>query len=182
MRVFVDVLYVIDISCTSCRLLKVGCSKLYHRPLPVSVDDLRLMRWLDEQFLKTPFYRARRMVAVMRRDGFVVNRKRVKRLMRVMGIEAIYQKPDTSLGHPAHKVYPYLLRDKPLVADTMSDFAAAPPQFIEWFACEPACANMNSQSTPTRSVCTLMLRAPTAINSTALDKLLKTTTMLHRNE
>ena len=76
----------------------------------MSVDDLRLMRWLDEQFLKTPFYGARRMVAVMRRDGLVVNRKRVKRLMRVMGIAAIYQKPNTSLGHPAHKVYPYLLR------------------------------------------------------------------------
>ena len=68
------------------------------------------MRWLDEQFLQTPFYGSRRMVAVMRRDGFVVNRKRVKRLMRVMGIEAIYQKPNTSLAHPAHKVYPYLLR------------------------------------------------------------------------
>jgi putative transposase len=50
------------------------------------------------------------MVAVMRRDGLVVNRKRVTRLIRVMGIEAIYQKPNTSLGHPAHKVYPYLLR------------------------------------------------------------------------
>ena len=49
-------------------------------------------------------------VAVMRRDGYVANRKRVKRLMRVMGIEAIYQKPNTSLGHPAHKVYPYLPR------------------------------------------------------------------------
>jgi putative transposase len=95
---------------TQCRLLKVARSTLYYRPLPVSVDDLRLMRWLDEQFLKTPFYGARRIVAVMRRDGFVVNRKRVKRLMRVMGIEAIYQKPNTSLGHPAHKVYPYLLR------------------------------------------------------------------------
>ena len=74
------------------------------------MDDLRLMRWLDEQFLKTPFYGSRRMVAVMRRDGLVVNRERVKRLMRVMGIEAIYQKPNTSLAHPAHKVYPYLLR------------------------------------------------------------------------
>ena len=93
-----------------CRLLKVARSTLYYRPLPVSMDDLRLMRWLDEQFLKTPFYGSRRMVAVMRRDGFEVNRKRVKRLMRVMGIEAIYQKPNTSLGHPAHKVYPYLLR------------------------------------------------------------------------
>jgi putative transposase len=91
-------------------LLKVARSTLYYRPLPVNVDDLRLMRWLDEQFLKTPFYGARRMAAVMRRDGLVVNRKRVKRLMRVMGIEAIYQKPNTSQGHPAHKVYPYLLR------------------------------------------------------------------------
>jgi hypothetical protein len=94
-----------------CRLLKVARSTLYYRPLPVSVDDLRLMRWLDEQFLQTPFYGSRRMVAVMRRDGFVVNRKRVKRLMRVMGIEAIYQKPNISLGHPAHKVSPYLPRD-----------------------------------------------------------------------
>ena len=93
-----------------CRLLKVARSTLYYRLLPVSVDDLRLMRWLDEQFLRTPFYGSRRMVAVMRGDGFVVNRKRVKRLMRVMGIEAIYQKPNTSLGHPAHKVSPYLLR------------------------------------------------------------------------
>jgi putative transposase len=93
-----------------CRLLKVARSTLYYRPLPVSVDDLRLMRWLDEQFLRTPLYGSRWMVAVMRRDGIVVNRKRVKRLIKVMGIEAIYQKPNTSLGHPAHKVYPYLLR------------------------------------------------------------------------
>jgi putative transposase len=96
-----------------CRLLKVARSTLYYRPLPVSVDDLRLMRWLDEQFLQTPFYGSRRMVAVMRRDGFVVNRKRVKRLMRVMGIEAIYQKPDTSLGHhpcvPMAKGFVYLV-------------------------------------------------------------------------
>ena len=68
------------------------------------------MRWLDEQYLKTPFYGTRRMVAVMRRDGFEINRKRVKRLMRVMGIEAIYQKPDTSRKHPAHTIHPYLLR------------------------------------------------------------------------
>ena len=95
---------------TQCRLLKVARSTLYYWPLPVSVDDLRLMRWLDGQFLRTPFYGSRRMAAVMRRDGLVVNRKRVTRLMRVMGIEAIYQKPNTSLGHPAHKVYPYLLR------------------------------------------------------------------------
>jgi putative transposase len=93
-----------------CQLLKVARSTLYYRPAPVSDDDLAVMRRLDEQYLVTPFYGARRMVAVLRRDGFVVNRKRIRRLMRVMGIEAIYQKPNTSRRHPEHKVYPYLLR------------------------------------------------------------------------
>jgi putative transposase len=94
-----------------CRLLKVARSTLYYRAAPVSADDLRLMRRLDEQYLATPFYGSRRMVAVLRRDGEAVNRKRVRRLMRLMGIEAIYQKPNTSRRHPEHKVYPYLLRD-----------------------------------------------------------------------
>ena len=93
-----------------CGLLKVARSTLYYRPAPVSVDDLRLMRRIDEQYLATPFYGSRRMVAVLRREGEAVNRKRVRRLMRVMGIEAIYQKPNTSRRHPDHKVYPYLLR------------------------------------------------------------------------
>ena len=93
-----------------CRLLKVARSTLYYKASAVSTDDLVLMRWLDEQFLLTPFYGSRRMVAVLRRDGFAVNRKRVKRLMRVMGLEAIYRKPNTSEGHPPHKKYPYLLR------------------------------------------------------------------------
>ena len=98
-----------------CRLLRVARSTLYWRPAPVSADDLALMRRLDEQYLSTPFYGARRMVAVLRRDGWVVNRKRVRRLMRLMGIEAIYQKPNTSRRHPQHTVYPYLLRDLPIV-------------------------------------------------------------------
>ena len=68
-----------------CRLLKVARSTLYYKAAPMSADDLVLMHWLDEQFLRTPFYGFRRMVAVMRREGFVVNRKRV---MRVMGLEA----------------------------------------------------------------------------------------------
>ena len=93
-----------------CQLLKVARSTLYYRPAPVSDDDLAVMRRLDEQYLVTPFYGARRMAAVLRRDGLVVNRKRIRRLMRVMGIEAIYQKPNTSRRHPEHKVYPYLLR------------------------------------------------------------------------
>jgi len=94
-----------------CRLLKVARSTLYYRAAAVSADDLRLMRWLDEQYLATPFYGSRRMVAVLRRDGEVVSRKRVRRLMRLIGLEAIYQRRNTSRHHPEHKVYPYLLRD-----------------------------------------------------------------------
>ena len=93
-----------------CRLLKVARSTLYYRPAPVSEDDLAVMRRMDELHLAWPFYGSRRMAAVLRRDGWAVNRKRVKRLMRVMGMEAIYQKPNTSRGHPGHAVYPYLLR------------------------------------------------------------------------
>jgi putative transposase len=94
-----------------CRLLKVTRSTLYYQPAPVDPDDLALMRRMDELYMASPFYGSRRMVAVLRRDGWTVNRKRVRRLMRVMGLEAIDQKPNTSKGHPAHKVYPYLLRD-----------------------------------------------------------------------
>jgi putative transposase len=90
-----------------CQLLKVARSTLYYQPAPVSDDDLAVMRRLDEQYLLTPVYGARRMVAVLQRDGLVVNRTRVRRLMRVMGSEAIYQKPNTSRRRPEHKVYPY---------------------------------------------------------------------------
>ena len=100
---------------SQCRLLKVARSTLYYRPAAVSADDLAVMRRMDELYLATPFYGSRRMTAVLRRDGLAVNRKRVRRLMRVMGLEAIYQKPNTSLGHPAHKVYPYLLRGLAIV-------------------------------------------------------------------
>jgi len=93
-----------------CRLLKVARSTLYYRPAPVSMDDLAVMRRIDELFLVSPFYGSRRMTAVLRREGWPVNRKRVRRLMRVMALEAIYQKPNTSWKHPDHKVYPYLLR------------------------------------------------------------------------
>ena len=89
-----------------CRLLKVSRSTLYYQPVPVSADDLTVMRPMDELYVASPFYGSRRMVAILRRDGVVINRKRVRRLMRLMGLEAIYQKPDTSKAHPAHKVYP----------------------------------------------------------------------------
>ena len=94
-----------------CRLLRVARSTLYYQPEPVDPDDLAMMRRIDELYMASPFYGSRRMVAVLRREGWEVNRKRVQRLMRVMGLEAIYQKPNTSKAHPAHKVYPYLLRD-----------------------------------------------------------------------
>jgi putative transposase len=93
-----------------CRLLKIARSTLYYRPVAVDPDDLAVMRRMDELYLASPFYGSRRMVAVLRREGLVINRKRMRRLMRVMGLEAIYQKPTTSQGHPENKVYPYLLR------------------------------------------------------------------------
>ncbi len=93
-----------------CRLLKVARSTLYYQPVPVSAGDLTVMRRMDELYVASPFYGSRRMAAVLRREGVVINRKRVRRLMRLMGLEAIYQKPDTSRAHPEHKVYPYLLR------------------------------------------------------------------------
>jgi putative transposase len=92
------------------RLLKVPRSALYDRPAPVSADDLAVLRRMDELYLASPFYGSRRMTAVLRREGWAVNRKRIQRLMRLMGLEAICQKPNTSRGHPDHKVYPYLLR------------------------------------------------------------------------
>ncbi len=77
----------------------------------MSADDLAVMRRIDELYLASPFYGSRRMTAVLRREGWAVNCKRVRRLMRVMALEAIYQKPNTSRKHPDHKVYPYLLRN-----------------------------------------------------------------------
>jgi putative transposase len=85
-----------------CRLLKVARSTLYYQPVPVSTDDLAMMRRMDELYLARPFYGSRRMVAVLRREGWAVNRKRVRRLMRLMGLWAIYQKPNTSRQHPEH--------------------------------------------------------------------------------
>ena len=68
------------------------------------------MRLLDEQYMKTPFYGYRRMTVCLRREGYLVNPKRVARLMGVMGIEALYPKPRMTVVNPAHKIYPYLLR------------------------------------------------------------------------
>jgi putative transposase len=94
-----------------CALLKVPRSTLYYKPEPVSDEELKLMRRIDEIYTKWPFYGSRRMAEELRGEGHVVNRERVRRLMRLMGIEAIYEKPNTSRKHPSHKIYPYLLKN-----------------------------------------------------------------------
>ena len=95
-----------------CRMLGIcRSSRYYKRRQRVQSDDLKLMRLIDEQYLKNPSWGSRSMRNYLRRQGYKVNRKCVQRLMRTMGIEAIYPKPKTSRPHPGHKVYPYLLRN-----------------------------------------------------------------------
>ncbi len=94
-----------------CQLVNISRSSVYYKPRPISAENLKYMRLIDEQYLKRPFCGSRGMRDHLIRLGYKVNRKRVQRLMRLMGIEAIYPKPKTSRPHPAHKVYPYLLKD-----------------------------------------------------------------------
>lgn len=93
-----------------CGLLELSRSTFYYRPVGEDAYNLGLMRLIDEQFTRRPFYGVPRMTACLRAMGFGVNPKRVRRLMRVMGLEAIYPKPRLSANGPDHKVYPYLLK------------------------------------------------------------------------
>lgn len=92
-----------------CELLGISRSGLYYRPVGESEQNLRLMRLLDEQYTRTPFYGSRKMTEWLRTQGFAVNRKRVSRLMETMGIEAVYPKPKLSAPGEGHRIYPYLL-------------------------------------------------------------------------
>lgn len=94
-----------------CRLLSLTRSTLYAMPAGESTENLALMRQIDEQFLETPWYGSRQMARWLRRQGHLVGRHRVRRLMRKMGLSPIYQAPRTSQPHPQHRIYPYLLRD-----------------------------------------------------------------------
>jgi putative transposase len=94
-----------------CDLLGLNRSTLYYQPATVSAFNLQLMRLIDEQYLQTPFYGWPRMMAHLRRQGYHVNGKRVRRLMQLMGLQAIYPKPTTTIPNQGHQVYPYLLRD-----------------------------------------------------------------------
>jgi len=93
-----------------CELLGVTRSGLYYRPVGESEENLKLMRALDEQYTRTPYYGVRRMREYLRRQGWPVNEKRVRRLLRLMGLEAIYPKPKLSRPGEGHTIYPYLLR------------------------------------------------------------------------
>jgi putative transposase len=94
-----------------CQLLGLSRSSRYYRPADADPEDLRLMRRLDEQYTARPFYGSRRMSVWLNEQGEAVNRKRVQRLMRLMGLEAIYPKPRLSTPGLGHRIYPYLLRD-----------------------------------------------------------------------
>ena len=93
-----------------CALLGLARSGVYRQPAAPGREELALMRWIDEQYLATPFYGSRRMAAALRLAGHQVNRKRVQRLMRLMGLEALGPKPKTSRPSAQHRIYPYLLR------------------------------------------------------------------------
>lgn len=93
-----------------CELLGLPRASYYHRPRPRPETNLALRRVIDETYLAYPVFGSRQMTRWLRRQGHAVNRKRVQRLMRQMGLEAIYQKPNLSRAQPGHRVYPYLLR------------------------------------------------------------------------
>ncbi len=92
-----------------CQVLAISRSSVYYMPKGESADNLVLMRRIDGLFLKYPFYGSRQMVRQLRREDIHVGRHRVRRLMRLMGLQAIYQAPRTSDPHPEHRIYPYLL-------------------------------------------------------------------------
>ncbi|KQI66887.1 integrase [Loktanella sp. 3ANDIMAR09] len=93
-----------------CALLSISRSSFYYEPKGESEMNLDLMRVIDKQFLETPFYGVRQMTWHLRNKDHLVNEKRIRRLMRLMGLMRIYQKPNTSKVAKGHKIYPYLLR------------------------------------------------------------------------
>ncbi len=95
-----------------CELAGVSRATVYAQrvPAPTSEQDLKLLRLIDEQYTRRPFYGSRKMVTYLKVQGHLVNRKRVQRLMRILGLAGMAPGPNTSRPHPQHKVYPYLLR------------------------------------------------------------------------
>lgn len=94
-----------------CELVSISRSGFYYQPAGETPLNLELMRLIDRQFLETPWYGSRQMARHLRREGYPVGRKRIRRLMAKMGLEPIYQRPRTTVLHPEHQIYPYLLRE-----------------------------------------------------------------------
>lgn len=95
-------------------MLNISRSSIYYQAKAYSDGTLRLMKRMDELFMLYPFYGSRQMTSHLCRENIFVGRHRIRRLMRIMGLQAIYKKPRTSIPHPGHKIYPYLLRKLPI--------------------------------------------------------------------
>jgi putative transposase len=109
-----------------CELVSISRSGFYHRPTGETPLNLELMRLIDARFLEAPWYGSRQMARHLRREGYAVGRKRVRRLMAKMGLAPIYQRPRTSTPHPEHRVFPYLLRAWRSIARTRSGAPTSP--------------------------------------------------------
>jgi putative transposase len=94
-----------------CELVSISRSGFYHRSAGETPLNLELIRLIDAQFLETPWYGARQMARHLRREGYAIGRKRIRRLMAKMGLAPIYQRPRTTVPNPEHQIFPYLLRD-----------------------------------------------------------------------
>ena len=110
----VDKHYLVLSLSRQCDLLKIHRSGLYYSPVPECAKNLMLMRLIDEQYYKTPFYGLRKVTAWLQSQGHSVNKKRVKRLMDLVGWQTIFRRPRTTIAAQGHKVYPYLLRNLPI--------------------------------------------------------------------
>jgi putative transposase len=128
-----------------CELIGLNRSTFYYEPATESPLNLLLMRLIDLQYTKTPFYGYPRMTAHLRRTGYQVNRKRVRRLMRLMDIQAVYPRPRTTVAAKNHKVYPYLLRGLEIIRSNQvwcSDITYVPMYYgfmylvaiMDWFS------------------------------------------------
>jgi putative transposase len=94
-----------------CELLEINRSSLYYKPISETTENLEIMRLLDKQYLETPFYGQRKLKILLRKKGWNVNKKRVRRLMKIINWRTIYREPRTTISDKEHKKYPYLLRD-----------------------------------------------------------------------
>lgn len=114
-----------------CELVGISRSTFYGPTAAEMPLNLSLMRLIDEQFLETPWYGSRQMARHLRRQGHTVGRKRIRRLMRKMGLQAVYRRPMTTVPHPEHKKRPYLLRSPTSTGRTRSGERTSPTSRCE---------------------------------------------------